>query len=207
MYNLYIVSQKADIWACRKEGRICRANTGIFRLYVTLYCIPHPPSLHKRASSLGDIAAEAKLSKGTLYYYYSTKDELIVTITDDCLCHMTDILFSWVDGLNREEALRPALIRLFESLMADGHNARLYCVLCAECASEDTPIRELMTEYKQKWRLMLELGALKLQSRNAGILGERAELFFTLLSGHMLQTFGGMGSISIETLVDALMRE
>ena len=50
-------------------------------------------------------------------------------------------------------------------------------------------------------------GALKLQSRNAGILGERAELFFTLLSGHMLQTFGGMGSISIETLVDALMRE
>lgn len=32
-----------------------------------------------------------------------------------------------------------------------------------------------MTEYKQKWRLMLELGALKLQSRNAGILGERAE--------------------------------
>lgn len=90
-------------------------------------------------TSLGDIAAEAKLSKGTLYYYYSTKDELIVTITDDCLCHMTDILFSWVDGLNREEALRPALIRLFESLMADGHNARLYCVLCAECASEDTP--------------------------------------------------------------------
>ena len=80
-------------------------------------------------TSLGDIAAEAKLSKGTLYYYYSTKDELIVTITDDCLCHMTDILFSWVDGLNREEALRPALIRLFESLMADGHNARLYCVL------------------------------------------------------------------------------
>ena len=64
-----------------------------------------------------------------------------------------------------------------------------------------------MTEYKQKWRSMLELGALKLQSRNAGILGERAELFFTLLSGHMLQTFGGMGSISIETLVDALMRE
>ena len=54
---------------------------------------------------------------------------------------------------------------------------------------------------------MLELGALKLQSRNAGILGEQAELFFTLLSGHMLQTFGGMGSISIETLVDALMRE
>ena len=204
MYNLYIVSQKADIWACRKEGRICRANTGIFRLYVTLYCIPHPPSLHKRASTA---PAEAKLSKGTLYYYYSTKDELIVTITDDCLCHMTDILFSWVDGLNREEALRPALIRLFESLMADEHNARLYCVLCAECASEDTPIREFMTEYKQKWRLMLELGALKLQSRNAGILGERAELFFTLLSGHMLQTFGGMGSISIETLVDALMRE
>ena len=56
LYNLYIVSQKADIWACRKEGRICRANTGIFRLYVTLYCIPHPPSLHKRASTAPALA-------------------------------------------------------------------------------------------------------------------------------------------------------
>ena len=91
--------------------------------------------------------------------------------------------------------------------MADERNARLYCVLCAECASEDTPIRGLMAEYKQKWRLMLELGAMKLQSRNAGIVGERAELFFTLLSGHMLQIFGGMGSTSIEALVDALVGE
>ncbi len=158
-------------------------------------------------TSLGDISAEAKLSKGTLYYYYSTKDELILTITDECLCRITDMLLSWVDGLSREEALRPALIRLFEDIMADERNARLYCVLCAECAGEDTPIRGIMAEYKQKWRLMLELGALKLQSRNAGILGERAELFFTLLSGHILQTFGGMGSTSVETLVDALLGE
>lgn len=157
-------------------------------------------------TSLGDIAAAAKLSKGTLYYYYPTKDELIVTIAEDCLGHMTDILLSWVDGLSREESLRQALLRLFESLMEDERSARLYCVLCAECAAEDTPIRELMAEYRQKWRLMLELGALKLQSRNAEILGDRAELFFTLLSGHMLQTFGGMGSPSIETLVDALIR-
>lgn len=87
--------------------------------------------------------------------------------------------------------------------MADGHNARLYCVLCAECASEDTPIRELMTEYKQKWRLMLELGALKLQSRNAGILGERAELFFTLLSNLNLPGLDSMEP-SIKTVAPQL---
>ncbi len=157
-------------------------------------------------TSLGDIAAEAKLSKGTLYYYYPSKDELIVTITEGCLGHMTDVMLSWVDGLSRDEAVSPALIRLFEQLVADESNARLYCVLCAECINDDAPIRNLMAEYKQKWRLMLELGALKLQSHNSDMLGERSELFFTLLSGYMLQYFGGMGDMSAEILVDALVK-
>jgi len=158
-------------------------------------------------TSLGDIAAEAKLSKGTLYYYYPTKDELIVTIAEGCLARMSDILLTWLDGLTRDEPLAPAINRLFTSIMEDEQHARLYAVLCAECSTEDTPIRQLMAEQRQQWKLMLELGALRMQSRNARILGDRAELFFTLLTGHMLQSFGGMSSIPVEALTDALVNE
>lgn len=158
-------------------------------------------------TSLGDIAAEAKLSKGTLYYYYPTKDELIITITENCLNRMSDILLTWLDGLTRDEPLAPAITRLFSSIMEDEQLARLYVVLCAECSTEDTPIQALMAEQRQQWKLMLELGTLRIQSRNARILGDRAELFFTLLTGHMLQSFGGMSSIPVEALTEALVRE
>lgn len=158
-------------------------------------------------TSLGDIAAEARLSKGTLYYYYPTKDELIVTIAQGCLDHISDILLTWLDELTRDEPLGPAINRLLARFMEDEHNARLYTVLCAECAMEDTPIREMMAEQRQQWRLMLELGALRMQSRNARILGDRAELFFTLLTGHMMQCFGGMSSIPLETLTEVLVQE
>lgn len=158
-------------------------------------------------TSLGDIAAEARLSKGTLYYYYPTKDELIITITENCLNRMSDILLTWLDGLTRDEPLAPAITRLFSSIMEDEQLARLYVVLCAECSTEDTPIQALMAEQRQQWKLMLELGTLRIQSRNARILGDRAELFFTLLTGHMLQSFGGMSSIPVEALTEALVRE
>ena len=46
-----------------------------------------------------------------------------------------------------------------------------------------------------------------MQSRNARILGDRAELFFTLLTGHMMQCFGGMSSIPLETLTEVLVQE
>lgn len=158
-------------------------------------------------TSLGDIAAEARLSKGTLYYYYPTKDELIITITENCLNRMSDILLTWLDGLTRDEPLAPAITRLFSSIMEDDQLARLYVVLCAECSTEDTPIQAIMAEQRQQWKLMLELGALRIQSRNARILGDRAELFFTLLTGHMLQSFGGMSNIPVEALTEALVRE
>ena len=41
-------------------------------------------------TSLGDIAAAADLSKGTLYYYYPAKEELVLTIGEGCLSHFTD---------------------------------------------------------------------------------------------------------------------
>ena len=80
-------------------------------------------------TSLGDIAAAADLSKGTLYYYYPAKEELVLTIGEGCLSHFTDRILAWVDGLRREEPLRPALLRLMQALEADEPNMRLYLVL------------------------------------------------------------------------------
>ena len=157
-------------------------------------------------TSLGDIAVAANLSKGTLYYYYPTKDELVLTIAEGCLSHFTEIILGWVDGIKRDEPCRPALMQIIGALRADDHNARLYLVLLNECTTGDEGLRALMQGSMRGWIVMLEMGILKLQSRPQ-LLGKQAELFFTLLTGCMLQGLAGSCQISDEQLLDAVMPE
>lgn len=157
-------------------------------------------------TSLGDIAEAADLSKGTLYYYYPAKEELVLTLAQGCLSFFTDTILAWVDGLKREEPLRPALKRLLEALRADGRNARLYLVLLTECMTGDEGLRGLMQRHTREWVVLLEMGALKLQSRPQ-ILGKQAELFFTLLSGSLHQSLAGLYEVGDELILDAVLKE
>ncbi|MDR0841492.1 MAG: TetR/AcrR family transcriptional regulator [Christensenellaceae bacterium] len=157
------------------------------------------------ATSLGDIAEAAKLSKGTLYYYYPAKEELVLTIADSCLAYMTDAVLTWADGLSRQEDLRTALLALLHALQADERQARLYIALCGESAVGNLPLRKLMQRRLREWVMLLEVGALKLQDRTSPMLGQQAELFFALLSGCMLQRLAGIGDISEDVMIDAVL--
>ncbi len=155
-------------------------------------------------TSLGDIAEAAKLSKGTLYYYYPAKEELVLTIAGGCMAHFTESILAWVDGLRREEPTRPALTRLLHALRADENSARLYLVLLTECATGNEVLRALVQQRMREWVVMLEMGTLKLQSRPQ-LLGKQAELFFTLFSGCLLQDLAGNYEICDDTLLDAVL--
>lgn len=183
----------------RRHGAYASAREAILATAASLFT---RQGVH--GTSLGDVAAEAGMSKGTLYYYYPAKEELVLTIAGDCLDKLTDILLSWVDGLDRGEELKPALARLFAAMTEDGHCARLYTVLCAECTTDSPALRELFAARQQKWRVMLEVGTLKLRPRAAEVVSGKSELFFMLLSGYLMQTLGGMGAPPIDALMDAL---
>lgn len=156
-------------------------------------------------TSLGDIAAAADLSKGTLYYYYPAKEELVLTIGEGCLSHFTDRILAWVDGLRREEPLRPALLRLMQALEADEPNMRLYLVLLTECMTGNESLQALMQRHTREWVVLLEMGALKLQSRPQ-VLGEQAALFFTLFAGSIQQRLSGLYTVTEEHILDAILK-
>lgn len=158
------------------------------------------------ASSLGDIAAEARLSKGTLYYYYPAKEELVLTIAGGCLERVSDTILSWLDTLGREEPLRQAMTRLFAALTEEERHCRLLGVILSECVTEDSTLRTLVQEHRQKWRVMLELGALRMQGRGQPLLGRGTELFFALLTGQLIQGLSGMGGHTPEELADILLK-
>ncbi|MEA5059132.1 MAG: TetR/AcrR family transcriptional regulator [Candidatus Pelethousia sp.] len=185
----------------RKHGEYASVREAILATAAQLFT---RQGIH--GTSLGDIAGAADLSKGTLYYYYPAKEELVLTIAEGCLSHFTEAILAWVDGLRREEPLRPALTRLIHALRADCNNARLYLVLLTECATGDEALRAAVQRCTREWVVLLEMGTLKLQSRTQ-LLGKQAEMFFTLFSGCLLQDLAGNYEICDEYLLDAVLPE
>ncbi|MEG1548123.1 MAG: TetR/AcrR family transcriptional regulator [Clostridia bacterium] len=155
-------------------------------------------------TSLNDIAKEANLSKGTLYYYYPAKEQLVLDIASQNIANITDVVFAWVDSLMRDEALRPAVARLLNTLTEDTHRMRLHIVLCTESACGNSSLQSLLGDAYREWTVMLEVGTLKLQSQNSKLVHSRAQLFFACLDGFMLQNSAKLSDLDKLTIIERL---
>lgn len=87
--------------------------------------------------TLAGIAKSAKISKGTLYYYYNNKEDILFDITDKYLSKLSDDLISWVENKEKDTSV-PRLIRyvLEKSYDKDFGNLRLYLAVAAVSGNE-----------------------------------------------------------------------
>lgn len=138
-------------------------------------------------TSLQDIAKAAGLSKGTLYYYYPTKEALVNEIAAAHAARITDLLLTWIETISRGCPMEDALEILIGALLDDTALRKLHVVLFSESCLSGPGLSDLMEEVLRKWTVMLEVGALKVQSASARRLRNRSSLFFTLLTGAMMR--------------------
>lgn len=138
-------------------------------------------------TSLNDIAAAAYIAKGTVYYYYPTKEALSLDVAEALCDFISDALLSWVESVSREAEPEAELAALIQTLLGDAQRRRLYAVLLAEGSLDDLAIADLLTSVQEKWKVMFEVGALKLRLPQSREIRARAGLFFTLLGGYALK--------------------
>ena len=150
--------------------------------------IPPKSTKLRRGASLADIAQASSIAKGTLYYYYPAKDELIEDVARTYGDYMGDTLLEWAESLQRETDAGDAMRLLLNTLMADDMHRRLHVVLCAQCAIEDSALAGLIAAMEKKWALMLEVGSLKLRSNQARTIRARSAAFFSMLMGYMAKS-------------------
>lgn len=55
--------------------------------------------------SLAEIAAQAGVSKGTLYYYYKTKNDILFDLTDAYLTKQWNDLIAWTENPDKDTSL------------------------------------------------------------------------------------------------------
>ena len=107
-------------------------------------------------TSLSDIAKSAGISKGTLYYHYSSKDDLIFDIADNHLKIVTDAVLECVSSV-KENPSKDELIKIIIIKIATiGSTGRLHMYLLCEAITGNEPLRERIKSHYIKWRTTLQ---------------------------------------------------
>lgn len=140
-------------------------------------------------TSLLDIANKARVSRGTLYYYFPTKQEILLAITER---HMDSVTSGFVRIIRDQNLTDPAAIlrRLFEVLLSDRHHGGLQAHLLQE-ARTNRQVRHRIAERYRAWNAIIVKEFRRLKIR--GSKKEKAAFILTVIDGLMLRQylFGG----------------
>lgn len=134
--------------------------------------------------SLSDIAKKAGISKGTLYYYYSNKDDILFDIADKYLNELSEDLLKWVKDENKDTSL-PRLIKytLERGIFNESGNLRLYLIAEAISGKE-----ELRNKLLDKYKYFKDILAVEITKRCNNDESEYlAWLILTIMDGLLIQ--------------------
>lgn len=136
------------------------------------------------ALSLAQIAAEAGVSKGTLYYYYSNKNDILFDVADRYLNGLMEEFLAWVDNAEKNTALPRLTGFVLERAMGDEFgNLRLY--LIGASVSGHGPLRQKYVDLYAQFQRTL---AARLSQRAPGADADfLAWLVLVLADGLLIQ--------------------
>ncbi len=104
--------------------------------------------------SLAEIAGYAGISKGTLYYHYKNKNEILFDITDKYLKEQYDNLLAWTEDASKDTSLHRLVKYVLERDVATA-GMRLH--LFYDAMMGDESIRQkLLNRYKEFARILAE---------------------------------------------------
>lgn len=106
-------------------------------------------------ATLGDIAAAAGISKGTLFYYYRSKKDLLYDILDISIDKLTNAITGLIKGYNGEikrEIANEILVMTFKRLLKYDFYMKINYYLLQEALLGNASFKEKFKDKYSKWR-------------------------------------------------------
>lgn len=99
--------------------------------------------------SLAQIAQKAGVSKGTLYYHYKTKDEILFDIADHYLAQQYHLLYVWIENPEKDTSLH----RLFKYVLErDFYEPTVRFQLLYSASEGNETLRQQLIELYRKFQ-------------------------------------------------------
>ena len=129
--------------------------------------------------SLGDAANACGISKGTLYYYFKSRDELLSELARRCTARIEERLFAWMEALTAVTPADEAASSLSAVFFGDGNALTVFRELVSGFSPEAAAV---CAEAAEAWRIVLEIASLRL-GKAGEALAARAALVVPLAVG------------------------
>lgn len=159
-----------------------------------------------KETSLKDIAAEVGISKGTLYYYYSAKEDIIFDIADTHLQRITDELLFWINNIDKKTAPYEVIKTVFERIIAAETRGKLNIYLIGSAITNNDSLRERFKARYAEWRKTIEYGIGKVLGDEGNDNKVLSYLILAALDGLIIQKLLGEDNIPVDEVAQLITR-
>ncbi len=157
-----------------------------------------------KETSLTDIARKASMSKGTLYYYYQTKGDLVYDVTEKHFERVTRNLINWLNGAEGK-SYQEILRVVFTTILGAETRTKLHLYLLQEAVLENEALHQRFQATYREWRALIREQLERLLQNH-----DRAEnmsfLILAALDGFVIQTVVNGEQIPLDTILEDLAR-
>lgn len=150
-------------------------------------------------TTLADISAAAEISKGTLYYYYATKGDLIFDVAERHMTRMTTKIFAWLESSSSAHDPATVFRMVFDTVMRSKSRGQIHVYLIQEALTENPSLRARFIEEYRRWRTIIEEGLASMYSRHDGE-SAMAQVLLAAIDGLILQRLIGVEQIPTEKI-------
>jgi len=158
-----------------------------------------------KETSLKDIAKKAEMSAGTLYYYYSAKEDIIYDIADNNLKQITDGLLNWLDNIDAETSREHILKTVFEKILAAETRGKLHLYLLSDAETANGALKQKFTARYADWRKTLIFGLNKVLKNDTAGYDSLACLILATIDGLIIQNIFSDEYIPIDGIVKLIV--
>ncbi|MFW5801217.1 MAG: TetR/AcrR family transcriptional regulator [Spirochaeta sp.] len=154
-------------------------------------------------TSLADIAREAGISKGTLYYYYPNKGDLIFDISERHLNTLTSKLFDWLERSGKDVTPERVLRMTYEIILKSTTKGIIHLYLIQEALAHHPPLRNRFRQEYPRWIGMIKSGLDRVRPEHEDneVL---ASIVMSSIDGYLIQRLLGVDRISVEKVAKYL---
>ena len=154
-------------------------------------------------TSLADIAEEAGISKGSLYYYYASKNELIFDITDAHINQISDNLFAIIEDSKGSMNWQELLKILFERILDADTRGRLHLYLIQQALNDNEDLKNRFRKKYLEWKQMIIDGFSMLEPKISSH-DVLSALIIAALDGFLIQSLLELETITADEFVSRL---
>ena len=155
-------------------------------------------------TSLARISKVSGLSKGTLYYYYASKNDLIFDIADLHMERITADLFSMIEK-NRGLSWEELLTAFFNILLTSHTRSRLHLYLVREAVSGNHTLKVRFRNTYLNWFDMVARAASEMPGPPID-LRAKSKFLVAVVDGFILQSLLEVDEVSINEIVRLMVK-